>query len=120
MFKPLFIFSLVSLFTFTACNTYTVLVEPNPQSNASACPHPTYVATMSKSAKSKVVSSVPTSTGETKNTTVNSIEQENITLFNLLADARTQYGNDVTIQNIRWDMKNKKRLSVIYDVIRCK
>jgi hypothetical protein len=48
-----------------------------------------------------------------------SYDEESISLYNLLADAKAKYGNEVTIQNLRWDMKNKKRISVVYDVIKC-
>ena len=46
---------------------------------------------------------------------------DNLRQYNekLLADARAKYGNEVTIQNVRWDYMNKKRISVIYDVIKC-
>jgi hypothetical protein len=47
-------------------------------------------------------------------------EQRNLTLFNLLAVAKKKYGEDVTIQNVRWDMKNKKNISAIFDVVKCK
>ena len=46
---------------------------------------------------------------------------ESLTMYNLLYDARVAHGNDVTIQNIRYDLKNgKKKVSVVYDVIKCK
>jgi hypothetical protein len=37
-----------------------------------------------------------------------------------LAVAKKKYGEDVTIQNVRWDVKNKKNISAIFDVIKCK
>ena len=106
------------LFT-TACNTYSVIIEPNTNTYGTACPHPAYVGTMSKSGKSMDLVSVPTSTGASKTSTISTYNQESISLYNLLADARAKYGNDVTIQNVRWDKLNKKRISVVYDVIKC-
>ena len=109
----LFLFSCI-LFT-TACNTYSVVVEHNSNTFGTACSQPVYLGTMSKSAKSL---------SETKNSTSSTFvpitnDQESISLYNLLADAKAKYGNEVTIQNLRWDMKNKKRISVVYDVIKC-
>jgi hypothetical protein len=69
-----------------------------------ACPHPTYIATM----------------GVDATTTDTITEQRNLTLYNLLAVAKKKYGEDITIQNVRWDMKNKKNISAIFDVIKCK
>ncbi len=42
-------------------------------------------------------------------TTTNIItEQRNITQFNLLALAKKQYGEEVIIQNVGWDVKIKR------------
>ena len=45
-----------------------------------------------------------------------------MTLATLLNDAKVKYGNDVTIQNVRWDLLTDKvtKVSVVYDVIKCK
>jgi hypothetical protein len=113
----LFLFSCI-LFT-TACNTYSVVVEHNSNTFGIACPHPTYIGTMSKSANFTGILTTLSTSLETKNSTSTSYNQESISLYNLLADARAKFGNEVTIQNVRWDMKNKKRISVVYDVIKC-
>jgi hypothetical protein len=121
----LFLFSCI-LFT-TACNTtYSVIIEPNTNTYGVACPHPTYIGTMSKSTNfTSILSTLSTALKEdeiylkTEKSTSISYNQESISLYNLLADARAKYGNEVTIQNVRWDYMNKKRISVIYDVIKC-
>ena len=80
--------------------------------NVSTCSQTTYLGTMSKSVKFTSL--------ETKNNTSYYNDQNSISLFDLLADAMAKYGNEVFIQNLRWDMKNKKRISVVYDVIKYK
>jgi hypothetical protein len=99
----------------TSCNTYSVVIEHNSNTFGTACSHPTYLGTMGKSAK--FTSEIKNSTSSTFVPITN--DQESISLYNLLNDARAKYGNEVTIQNLRWDMKNKKRISVVYDVIKC-
>jgi uncharacterized membrane protein len=79
--------------------------------NVSTCSQTTYLGTMRKSVKFTSL--------ETKNNTSYYNDQNSISLFDLLADAMAKYGNEVFIQNLRWDMKNKKRISVVYDVIKC-
>jgi len=113
----LLLFSCV-LFT-TACNTYSVIIEPNTNTYGIACPHPTYIGTMSKSANFKSIATTIFTSIESENNTSSHYNQETISIYNILADARAKYGNEVTIQNLRWDMKNKKRISVVYDVIKC-
>jgi hypothetical protein len=98
---------------FSSCSSYTVSVFQPDQNNGSNCPNPIYIGTMSKSAK--VIA---------KNSDGSSyigFDQSTMTLVSLLDDARKKYGEDITIHNIRWDIKNgKKKIGVIYDVILCK
>jgi hypothetical protein len=103
----------------TSCNTYSVVIEPNSNTYGIACPHPTYLGTMSKSAKLTVPETTLPISLESKNSSISYYKQESISLFTLLDDARAKYGFEATIQNVRWDMKNKKRISVVYDVIKC-
>jgi hypothetical protein len=77
-----------------------------------ACSQTTYLGTMRKSVKFTSL--------ETKNSSSSYNNQNSISLFDLLADAMAKYGNEVFIQNLRWNMKNKKRISVVYDVIKYK
>jgi len=69
-----------------------------------SCPNPTYIATMGIDATSSD----------------SLISQKKLTLYNLLNEAKKKYGNDVTIQNVRWDKKNRKYISAIFDVVKCK
>lgn len=100
-FKIFFI--IVALLTMQSCTTATYSVTTTQQDSyyGPSCPNPTYVATMSK--------------------TATKYNQKSLTLEQLLQDARKSYGQDITIQNVRWDTKNKsEKESVIYDVIKCK
>jgi len=80
--------------------------------NVSSCSKTTYLGTMSKSVKF--------TSSKTKDSTSHNNNQNSISLFDLLADAMAKYGNEVFIQNLRWNMKNKKKISVVYDVIKYK
>ena len=99
--------SIITIALISSCSTYTISSFHPDQNNGSACPNPVYIATMSKAS------------GFTING--NWVGEESLTLFSLLHDAQKKYGNDVTIQNVRWDIRNKNtKVSVIYDVITCK
>ena len=98
----------------SSCSKYSVITILNDQNNGSSCPNPKYIATMSKT------SLIITEGIEGGRPTV-LFNQESLTLVSLLLDARKKYGEEVTIQNVRWDIKNgKKKTGVIYDVIKCK
>ena len=104
MKKVLYSLSVLSLLSIS-CARYDVNRVNWEKLGSSACPSPTYIATMAKSA---------VDTGGYFN-------GERITLFELYKDARVIHGTDVTIQNIRYDVKNgKKKVSVIFDVVKCK
>ncbi len=74
------------------------------QSYGQACPKPEYVATIWRDADIRGGAYVSTS----------------LRFANLVKEAQEKYGKDVTIQNVRWDLQNGKRRSVVYDVIKCK
>lgn len=74
------------------------------QSYGQACPKPEYVATIWRDADNRGGAYISSS----------------IRLANLVKEAQEKYGKDVTIQNVRWDLQNGKRRSVVYDVIKCK
>ena len=106
-------FTTLTLFIFGCKSNYTVSTFQPDQINGSDCPAPIYVATMSIS--SGEVNYNAEGNGSFK------FNQESMTLVSLLENARKKYGEDVTIHNIRWDIKNgKKKTGVIYDVIKCK
>lgn len=67
------------------------------QDYPTACKNPTYIATTAKKANAG----------------------ESITLASLLTEAQTKYGIDATIHNVHFDIKGGKRISAIYDVIKC-
>ncbi len=97
-------FLLIAVMLLFSCNTnkYLVSTFAPDGGNGSACPAPIYIATVSKAA--------------------GVYSQDALTLAELLKDAKTAYGNDVTIQNVPWDVLADKvtRVSVIYDVVKCK
>jgi hypothetical protein len=68
--------------------------------NGRACGHPQYVATIAK-----------------QNTALPA--ETSLTFYNLLKDAQTAHGTDVTIQNVRYDLEKGVKISVIYDVVKC-
>lgn len=47
-------------------------------------------------------------------------DESQLSLFNILISAQEKYGKDITIQNIKYDVKNGRKVSVIFDVIKCK
>jgi len=68
------------------------------QINSNACSNPIYVGTWGLS----------------------SDDEKHMTLVYMLMEAKKKYGDDVTIQNVRWDYDGSKKVAAIYDVIRCK
>jgi hypothetical protein len=107
------IFTTLTLLIFGCKSSYTVSTFQPDQSNGSDCPSPIYIGTMSISS-SQV-------TYLAQGGVAVEFNQEVMTLVYLLENARKKYGEDVTIHNIRWDVKNgKKKTGVIYDVIKCK
>jgi len=106
-----------SLFILGSCSIYTVNTFQPDQMNGSDCPTPIYVATMSRTGK--VVETLNGVTGSWSETNI--VDQRDFTLVSLLEFARNQHGKDVTIHNVRWDVKNgKKKTGVIFDVVKCK
>ena len=103
---PLIVITALSGCTMYSVNRGTILnKEPNSREMyGTACPNPTYIATMGINAMR------PDST----------FAQEKLTMYNLLKEARKKYGEDVTIENVRWDRKNTKNISAVFDVIKCK
>jgi hypothetical protein len=104
-----FILSSLVLILVSSCSTYDYRRFNGETANGSACANPQYVSTMSKSA----VVFQPNAPKK--------YMPESLTMYNLLFDARVAHGNDVTIQNVRYDVKNgRKKVSVVYDVVKCK
>ena len=108
----------------SSCSIYDYQRFNGETINPAACHTPEYVSTIAKSAVI-FVSTKETILGNGNTAKITEeyskkYDPESLTLYNLLKDARAAYGSDVTIQNIRYDVKNGRKRSVIYDVIRCK
>lgn len=99
------VMGLVSCITMRSVET---LVES--QAYGSACEKPTYVTTVSMEAHYSGSSS--TGTGF--------YNSESLRVASMLKEAQSKFGPDVTISNIRWDLQDGKRRSVVFDVIKCK
>jgi len=107
---------ILSFFVLGGCNKYTVSTFQPDQMNGSDCPNPIYVATMSRTGK--VVATNSEFAGYVERII---LDQNDFTLVSLLDFARKEHGKDVTIHNVRWDIKNgKKKTGVIFDVVKCK
>ena len=107
--KMLMIISVAAFLS--GCSIYGVSSHSSESYTGSGCSNPTYVATVHKQ----------TGAGLTQSGPVFAYLPKDLCLSALLIDAQTKYGEKVTIQNVRWDMKSgKKRTGVIYDVIICK
>ena len=108
-----FVFLTLVIFSFSSCNRPSVTAFQPDSKFLNACPNPIYVATISKSAE--------TYSFDTYGNQIPQFDQNALTLVTILNYAKAKYGEDVTIHNIRWDKKNKrKRTGVIFDVIKCK
>ena len=44
----------------------------------------------------------------------------NMSLYKCLKIAKEKYGDDVSINNVHWDLEGGVKQSVIFDVIKCK
>lgn len=45
--------------------------------------------------------------------------QQSLTLAEILKFTKSKKGDDISIQNLKWDIRNGKRISAIYDVVKC-
>lgn len=48
------------------------------------------------------------------------ISQKSLTLAEILKYTKTQKGENISIQNLKWDIRNGKRISAVYDVVICR
>jgi len=74
------------------------------QAYGKACSNPTYVATVARDADKLGAA----------------YQSSSLRLAVLVKEAQDKYGADATIENVRWDLQNGKRRSVVYDVVKCK
>ena len=108
-----FITLILAISAFSSCNRPSVSAFQPDGKYSNACPNPIYVATISKSAESYTI--------DTYGNKIPEFDSKALTLVALLDYAKSKYGEDVTIHNIRWDKKNgRKRTGAIFDVIKCK
>jgi hypothetical protein len=45
--------------------------------------------------------------------------QQSLTLAEILKFTKAKKGDDISIQNLKWDIKNGKRISAVYDLVKC-
>jgi hypothetical protein len=45
--------------------------------------------------------------------------QQSLTLAEILKFTKSKKGDDISIQNLKWDIRNGKRISAVYDVVKC-
>ena len=107
------ILSIIVVCSLMSCTTWNVTQMNSFNKNSEdmygpACPNPIYVTTMG-------VKEI----GEHLSLTWNDSDS-GLSIYNLLLEAKKKYGNDVTIQNIKWDRRNKSNVSAIFDVIKCR
>jgi hypothetical protein len=81
----------------TSCATSLNFTSFIPDS-APACKNPEFIITVAKKSSN---------------------EGMDLTLYELTKEAQKNMGNDVSIQNVHWDVIGGVKVSVIYDVIRC-
>jgi hypothetical protein len=99
------------------CKPYNVIAFTQDEVYGSSCPSPTYITTMYFTGSIK---NIKDENGFESLRLVAS--EEDFTLSNLLKMAKEKHGQDVTISNIRWDVKGKKqkKVGVVFDVIKCR
>ncbi len=108
------------------CYTHKgVSLNDENYNNISYCKNAEYIATnYLVLGSSKTTYNIQKINGVTKVDTINKpfsfVNEYDLTIAKLLKEAKSQFGDDVTISNIRWDYINTKRYAATYDVIRCK
>lgn len=100
-----YILLFLAILGITSC-TQMRSIETNLESQGygKACEHPVYIATVARDA-------------DQMGGVLNSVS---LRLAVLVREAQAKYGNDATVENVRWDLQNGKRRSVVYDVVKCK
>jgi len=110
--RRLIFLSMIAWATVSSCR-YSAPVYQSDRVYGVTCPAPVYVATMAFSAKQETTTNFGNK--------IIAIDEGSLTMVALLAMAKEKYGDDVMIDNLRWDMKSRKHPSgVIFDVLRCK
>jgi len=107
MKKILFVLSIFGLF---GCHSYTIVTENvhDTDSLLAYCENAVFVAS----------DFIDVSTAPSRTNNVD--PQSLMTIARVLKFAKAKYGEDVTVVNLRYDMKDKKKnVSVTFDVVRC-
>ena len=123
--KVIFISVFFSLFLLSCYTHKGVSLNDEYYNNISYCKNAEYIATnYLVLGSSKTTYNIQKINGVTKVDTINKpfsfVNEYDLTIAKLLKEAKSQFGDDVTISNIRWDYINTKRYAATYDVIRCK
>ena len=111
---------------FTSCYQHTVIALNNENEfNITYCKTPEYITTQSRIlGAEKIIYSTQIINGVIKTDSIikpfQFINEYDMTVAKILKDAKSQFGNDITVSNLKWDYINTKRYAVTYDVIRCK
>ncbi len=109
--KQSFILPSLGMFFMMSCATFSVKHAGLERDTiyGQVCENPTYVATIGLEPKTTV------------DAYGKSLTTSNYTLKECLDAAKEKFGSDVTVVNVRWDIKNSnKRYSAIFDVVKCK
>lgn len=88
----------VSVLILSACTSTSLGVSTFRPDSAIACKSPIFVKTAYKASAEGGL---------------------DLTIYQLTRDAQNNFGSDVSIQNVNWDVKQGVRISVTYDIIRC-
>lgn len=95
---------------------YGIMSFSQDEVYGSSCPNPKYVTTMYYKGISKITQD------ENGFPAIDEIAlPKDFTLSNILKMAKDKHGQDVTINNVRWDVigRSRRRVGVIFDVIQC-
>ena len=107
-----FIVIIASFTILFSCKTYTSIDDTASEAlSVSDYCNPEYLGTITfhqekRMGQSGIVMVVP--------------PKADVTIYNAVEVARTQYGEGVTIANIQWDYKGSRKVGMTFDVIRCK
>jgi hypothetical protein len=112
----------------SSCITYNYQSTSSDEAFAKVyCKNPDYITTGVRLVG--FIKPVFLNKGKTTDTSYKYILPSDLSISRLTYDAKYQYGQDVTISNVRWDIEtntaffffiSSQKLGATYDVIRCK
>lgn len=86
------------VFLLGSCTTVQSFRSSEINHSESACKNPVFISTVAKTA----------------------IEMgNNLSFYSLTKYAQANYGSDVSVQNIYWEIKAGQKISVVFDVVKC-